>query len=84
MAINSKISLYLVISSQVMKPGLFVARATSIKLSKYFAYTITFKDIAAKFQYKLPLLRTLVVTGTQSHGLEVVHIEKALLPYKAQ
>ena len=39
--------------------------------------------IAAKFQYKLPLLRTLVVTGTQSHGLEVVHIEKVLLPYKA-
>ena len=71
MAINSKISLYLVISSQVMKPELFVA--------------ITFrqKDIAAKFQYKLPLLRTLVVTGTQSHGLEVVHIEKVLLPYKA-
>ena len=81
MAINSKISLYLVISSQVMKPELFVARATSIKLSKYFAYTITFrqKDIAAKLQYKLPLLRTLVVTGTQSHGLEVFHIEKVLL-----
>ena len=81
MAINSKISLYLVISSQVMKPELFVARATSIKLSKYFAYTITFrqKDIAAKLQYKLLLLRTLVVTGTQSHGLEVFHIEKVLL-----
>ena len=37
--------------------------------------------IAAKFQYKPPLLQTLAVTGTQSHGLEVVHTEKVLLPY---
>ena len=27
-----------------MKPDLFVARATSIELSKYFAYTITFRQ----------------------------------------
>ena len=79
-----------------MKPDFFVTRATS-KTFKIFWLIhnhfspeghLTFMDnpiirIATKFQYKLPLLRTLVVTGTQSHGLEVVHIEKVLLPYKA-
>ena len=95
MAINSKISLYLVISSQVMKPDLFVARATRKTFKIFCLYNhlspeghLAFMDnpiirVAAKFQYKLPLLRTLAVTGTQSHDLEVVHIEKALLPYKA-
>ena len=39
--------------------------------------------IAAKFQFKFPLLRSLAVPGIQSYGLEVVHIEKALLPHKA-
>ena len=77
MAINSKISLYLVISSQVMKPDLFVARATSKTFKIFCLYNhlspeghLTFMDnpiigIAAKFQYKLPLLRTFAVTGTQ-------------------
>ena len=78
-----------------MKPDLFVARATSKTFKIFCLYNhlspeghLTFMDnpiigIAAKFQYKLPLLRTLAVTGTQSHGLEVIHIEKVLLPYKA-
>ena len=93
MATNS--SLYLVIFSQVMKPDFFVACATSTTFKIFCLYNhlspeghLTFMDnpiirIAAKFQYKLPLLRTLAVTGTQSRGLEVVHTEKALLPYKA-
>ena len=95
MAINSKISLYLVISSQVIKPDLSVARATSKTFKIFCLYNhlspeghLNFMDnpiiwIAAKFKFKFPLLRSLAVPGIQSYSLEVVHIEKALLPHKA-
>ena len=73
-----------------MKPDFFVARATSKTFKIFCLYSqghLTFRQnpiiqIAAKFQYKIPPLRTLAVIWTLSHSLEVFRKERVLLSYK--